>query len=142
MGRLFTVLFLAAALGSAGCAAVARKPALPDSAMATAPATPEQLLLGKTRAEAIASRWTSEENRKFLRGAAPVLAVRTLGLTPEQSAALGPKVPNDRPAICVLLWNARDEKVVGSEIYVVTSPPERDQTARFGPHTARYVGSL
>jgi hypothetical protein len=142
MGRSFTVLFLAVALGSAGCAAVARKPTQPDSAVATAPATPEQIVLGKTRAEAITSRWTDEENRKFVRGASPVLAVRTIGLTPEQRAALGPRVPPDGSAICVLLWNAKEEKVVGTEVYVLTSPPARDQSARFGPHTARYVGSL
>lgn len=142
MARGFCVLLLAVAIGCAGCASTPKKDALPDSAVATAPATPEQILLGKTRAEAIASRWTSEQSQKMTRGAAPLLAVRTLGLTAEQIAATGPQVPKDGSAICVVLWNAKEEKVVGSEIFIVTTPPERDQTARFGPHLARYVGSL
>ena len=142
MHRFFSLLMLAAVCLSAGCAATSKKPALSDSAVASTAATPEQVLLGKNRAEAIASRWTDAESAKFAKGASPLLAVRTLGLTPEQAAALGARVPQDGSAICVLLWNAKEEKVVGSDIYVVTTPPERDQPARFSNHTARYVGSL
>jgi hypothetical protein len=143
MSRHSFVLLLVAALLTAGCETTAsQKKVLPDLAVATVTATEEQILLGKTRATAMMSRWSAEETSKFKRSASPLLAVRTLGLTPEQSAAVEAQIPPGTPAVCVLLWNAREEKVVGSEIFVVTQPPERNQQARFSTYLARYMGSL
>jgi hypothetical protein len=143
MNRFAFCLLLAAVLFSAGCETTeSKRNAMPDSAVAIVAASEEQLLLGKNRAEAIASRWSAEERAKFTKGASPLLAVRTLSLTPEQSAAAGAQVPQDGSALCVVLWNAKEEKVVGSQVYVVTTPPEKNEPARFSSHVARYVGSL
>ena len=125
----------------AGCVTTAKAP-LTDSAVVTLTASDEQLVLGKHRAEAIYSRWSEEEKTKFVKRAAPLLAVRTLGFTPEQAASLGAKVPAPETAVCVVLWDARAEKIVGSECYVVVTIPERNQPARFSTRTAQYVGSL
>lgn len=142
MNRSFSSLLLAGALFLTGCASASKKQALPDSAVATLPATAEQLSMGKFRAEAILSRRTAEEIAKGSRGTPTLLAVRTLGLTPEQIAQVGSKVPDASSALVVLLWDPKGEKIVGSDIYVVRTPGGKDELARFGTYTARYVGSL
>jgi hypothetical protein len=130
-----------AALLLAGCTTAPRE-AAPDSAVAVISASPEQLLLGKHRAESIYNRWSDEDRAKFARRGSPLLAVRTLGLTPEQAASLAGKITAPETAICVVLWDARAEKIAGSECYIVITPPPRGETARFSSHSARYVGSL
>jgi outer membrane murein-binding lipoprotein Lpp len=142
MRRLFASLALLGALGLTGCASMSKKPEMPDSAAATVSATADQLSMGKFRAEAIASRRTAEEIAKNSRGKPTFLAVRTLGLTPEQAAMVGTKVPDAATALVVVLWDPKTENVVGTDAYVVKTPGAPGELARFGAHTARYVGSL
>lgn len=125
----------------AGCATPA-KPLVVDSSAATVPASAEQLLLGKHRGVLIYGRWSEEKRTKLLKSGPPLLAVKTLGLTPEQVGSLGGKISAPETAICVVIWDAKTEKVVGTECHVVVTPPELGVPARFGPHTALYVGSL
>lgn len=134
-------LGLLGAILVAGCATPA-KPPVQDSSVAVLPATEEQLLLGKHRAAAIYERWSEEEKAKFVKRAAPYLAVRTLNLTPEQAATLGSKIPSPETAVCVVIWDAKAETVVGTECYVAVTPPAKGLPARFGLHTAQYVGSF
>lgn len=142
MNRFFSSCLLVGAFFWTGCASSPKKPTLPDSALATLPATAEQLSMGKFRAEAIMSRRTAAEIEKGSRGKQTLLAVRTLGLSPEQVAQVGAKVPNVGSALVILLWDPKSEAVVGSDVYVVGTPGGKDELARFGTYTARYVGSL
>lgn len=130
-----------AALLIAGCATAPRQ-AIPDAAVAVLAASPEQLLIGKHRAESIYNRWTEEDRAKFARRGSPLLAVRTLGLTPDQAASLAGKITAPETAVCVVLWDAREKKIAGPDCYVVTTVPPRGEIARFSLHSARYVGSL
>jgi hypothetical protein len=142
MSRLYYGLLLVGVLLSFGCASAPKESTLPDSAVAAVAASEEQISVGKIRAEAISRRWSEQEKKKFTRGVSPLIAVRTLGLSPEQITALGPRVPDAGSASCVLLWDAKLGQVVGTELYLVKAPPAKNEPARFGMHVARYVGSL
>lgn len=141
MNRLVSCLFLCGAVFLTGCASSSKKTELPNSAVATAAASAEQLTMAKIRANAITGRSSSEEKSNLTKGVS-LLAVRTLGLTPEQIATLGPGFSDPSAATCVALWDFKRKEVVGSEIYVVKSPPAKNDVARFGAYIARYVGSL
>ncbi len=141
MRAAFRWLGLVGVILVAGCATTA-KPPVPDSSAATLPGSEEQLLLGKHRAASIFGRWSEEEKAKFLKSGAPLLAVKTLSLTPEQAVSLGGKISSPETLTCVVIWEAKTEKVVGAECYLVVTPPAKGLPARFGPHTARYVGSF
>ncbi len=132
---------LAGAILMAGCA-TPEKPVVVDSAVTTVTASAEQLLLGKHRGASIYERWSEEKRTQFLKSTSPQLAVKTLGLNPEQVASLGGKIPAPETALCVVIWDAKTAKIVGMDGYIVVTPPAKGVPARFGPHTAIYVGSL
>jgi hypothetical protein len=123
----------------AGCATT-EKTSVATASVATVPATEDQILLGSRRAEAMVSRLEDTERTKFLKLPAPLLAVRTLPLTPEQVAAAGR--PDAATLVPVVLWDAKAEKILGTECYLCGSLPAVNENARFGSHTARYMGSF
>ena len=124
-----------------GCASTPELP-VADASVATLPASEEQVMIAQRRAEAIYSGWTEEEKAKFKKRPSTLLAVRSLNFSPEQAALLGAKVPSPDSAVCVLLWDSKTEKIVGTECFVVVAPPAQGETVRFGSSTAQFVGSF
>lgn len=131
-------LLVGLALCVAGCASAPR-PA-PEAVTARFKASEEQMVIGKHRAEAIYSRWEDEEKERFVKRSPALLAVRTLGLTPEQAAASGISAPTG--AVCVVLWDARTGRLVDEFCHLAATEPERGSSALFSGKPARYVGSL
>jgi hypothetical protein len=41
----------------------------------------------------------------------------------------------------VMLWNTQSQRLVGNNVYDISSPPAKGQVAQWGSVTARYVGS-
>lgn len=125
----------------AGCA-TPTKTVIPDTSAVPVTATAEQLLIGKHRGASIHDRWSEEKRTGFLKSGSSQLAVKTLGLTPEQVVSLGGKIPSPETSLCVVIWDVKTQKVLSTECYVVATPPALGVPARFGPHTAVYVGSF
>jgi hypothetical protein len=134
-----TLLTLALAVLFVGCAATEKK-TLATASAATVPASEDQALLGSRRAEAMVSGWDEETRTQFLRNPSPYVAVRTLPLTPEQVSASGR--PDAATLVPVVLWDVKTEKMVGTDCYLCGSLPAAGESARFGPHTARYLSPL
>ena len=122
----------------AGCASTPG-PA-PEVSSAQCAASGEQMVIGKHRAEAIFSRWEDEEKERFTKKPPALLAVRTLGLAPEQSAALARTPPPG--TVCVVLWDARTGRLADTVCHVVAVEPARGAIILLSGKPARYVGSL
>ncbi len=137
------LLLMVLVVGFAGCETTASRKDVPDASVATVPASEDQVVVAKHRAEFIFGRMPPLTQEKFLRQKPALLAVRTLNLTPEQAAPISGSFSGLPDTVtCVLLWDASTKELVNQEVFVVVTPPENDSQARFGTHFARYVGSL
>jgi hypothetical protein len=136
---------------------------------ATYPATPQQTQIAVTRARKAVSTIARREGKKATvakkkdtgkpavvaggpatgGGTAPAPAeeAKTAAAVLEQQSGStiiavdtqpDNRLQGDR---AVMLWNTQSQRLLGNNVYDVSSPPAKGQVAQWGSVTARYVGS-